>query len=299
MLPLRIEGFGVGFSVTDVGSGTLLDYVQVAGRPGQPISAALGIVGGGLGLRHLVLGPEIAGPAITYTGWSGKGQFLLMRPRVVAGGWLLHAILPSATPPQLYNVTVASPARQRGGGVSQFSAGGNGVMRNALFYQTGNALQLRDAATCDEILAGRLDITHSLFLALTSPGTPTSIPRRAAATSRPTSRRSSSGRRPGAIATSRMRRPPPPKLTAPDEPTLWDLRPIPGSLATTGGATPERRLLRPAATYVGRWPPRWPPAQAPRSRGMPAGSGAAAGPRPRSPRGVWHRQLPLAGPLAG
>lgn len=299
---LRIEGFGVGFSVTDVGSGTLLDYVQVAGRPGQPISAALGIVGGGLGLRHLVLGPEIAGPAITYTGWSGKGQFLLMRPRVVAGGWLLHAILPSATPPQLYNVTVASQPGSAAAGFPQFSAGGNGVMRNALFYQTGNALQLQDAATCDEILAGRLDITHSLFLALTSPGNPDIDPAPCGSYLSPDVeaqflQEAARGNRYLSNAASAAA-----ELAAPDEPTLWDLRPMPGSLATTGGATPPNDgFFDPAATYVGAVAP-----------ALATGSGAevpwyagwilahAAGASPALPAGVYGTvSSPLAGPLAG
>ncbi len=249
---VRVDGFAIGMWLTRLGSGTVLDYVQVAGRSGQPISAAFAINGGAVGLKHIVLGPEIAGPAISYTGWSGKAQFIVMRPRVVAGGWLFHAILPSPTPPLIYNVTSAALPGSAAAGFPRFSAGANGILRNALFYQTGTALQIEDAATCTEMASGRLMVEHSLFLAVADPGNGDPDPVPCAGYTSPDVEAQflqaaalSNRYLPGASQATQ-------ELVAPDEVTLWDLRPRSTSMAITGWAAPPADgFFDPSATYVG------------------------------------------------
>jgi hypothetical protein len=158
-----------GLALLGVGSGTVVDSLQVLGSMGDGVFVS----GGRVDLRYLVLSDN-AGDGLHWDdGWQGRGQFLLVQQGMDHGNGIHgsnYAPNPDAGPrsaPQLYHVTVVGPPVPaevgRAGDAILLENGTAGIIRDAILLRPdGAGLNVNGTASCART-ADSLDVSASIF----------------------------------------------------------------------------------------------------------------------------------------
>ncbi|MBC8088119.1 MAG: hypothetical protein H7Z40_12695 [Phycisphaerae bacterium] len=169
-----------GLRLAGVGSGTVIDYLQV----NRGLSEGISLVGGTANLRHTVYTAN-GGSALRWTGgWTGKAQYLLMQVDPANSSFGAGAIRGENGPnsqvnntprsaPHIFNLSVLTV-----GGASPGSApaaitlarGSAGTFRNVLMHRVDIGVDIDDAATCDLLATGALSFSNSMFAGAGLPG---------------------------------------------------------------------------------------------------------------------------------
>ncbi|MBA3458821.1 MAG: hypothetical protein H0T46_02590 [Deltaproteobacteria bacterium] len=181
---VRVEFAGFNFvadrefnnlTLCGVGSGTVVDYVQVHGGTDD----GLEIFGGTVNVKHIVSSQNQDDGIDTDNGWVGKAQFMIVQniahpatlPEATNGYESdNHSTAASynATPrtaPTVYNVTLIGDHGYNG--VASFAAvfrrGTAGKYANHIWYGFPKGPEFRDPETKAQLDAGNLEIKNSIF----------------------------------------------------------------------------------------------------------------------------------------
>jgi hypothetical protein len=174
---VRIEHAGMsygsgptaGLSLLGVGSGTVLDHVQVHGSLGD----GLYLSGGNVNLRHILLTGNLGAGLHWDHGWGGNAfggsvQFLQVQVPVDGGDAILGSNLvgqPNAGPrsePELYNVTAVGSGSGVGRGFV-LQDGSGGILRNAIIMgMATDGFDIEGAESCAQFSAGFAFFDHNL-----------------------------------------------------------------------------------------------------------------------------------------
>jgi hypothetical protein len=237
------DGATPGLALLGVGSGTIVDSVQILSSMGDGIFVS----GGRVNLRHVVLTNNVGDGLRWDDGWQGLGQFLLVQQGADHGHGVRgsnFASNPDAGPrsaPQLYHLTIVGPPVPGGSGGSgdaiRLENGTAGILRDAILLRPdGAGLDIDGAASCARA-ADSLDVGGSIFW-LGNPNfsdDPDCIDEAAFAT-----------------AASRVNRVVDPELVAPFATSAPDFRPGTASPAGAGALPPPSNLFFDVApAYVG------------------------------------------------
>ncbi|MCX5745307.1 MAG: hypothetical protein NT062_22755 [Proteobacteria bacterium] len=181
---VRIEFAGFNFvadrefnnlTLCGVGSGTTIDYVQVHGGSDDGIE----FFGGTVNVKHIVSSQNQDDGFDTDNGWSGKAQFVIVQnishPPTLAeasngyesdnhGTAASYAAAPR-TMPTIYNATLIGDHSYTGtkSFAAVFRRGTGGHYVNHLWFNFPQGPELRDQETLDQVTAGNLTVTHSMF----------------------------------------------------------------------------------------------------------------------------------------
>lgn len=153
-----------GLTLNSVGSGTLIDYVQVHAG----LDDGIEMFGGTVNMKHLVL-TNIEDDSLDWgLGWRGKAQFVLAKQSASDGDHGIEAdnnptnnnLLPRSKP-VLSNMTfIGTPVSQSSGALLRRGTGVN--IWNSVFTQFRNCLTIDGEATSALASApGELTIAHS------------------------------------------------------------------------------------------------------------------------------------------
>jgi hypothetical protein len=252
---VRIEygGMGVsaggtapGLALLGIGTGTVLDQVQVHGSLGDGIYLS----GGNVNLRHLVLSGNFGASLHWDHGWGGNAfggsvQFVQIQVPQGGGDAILGSNLagnPDAGPrsePDLYNVTVVGAGTGNGAGRGfVLQDGSSGTLRSAIVLQTsGSGFDVQGTTSCGQFSGGFAFLDHDIFFGNTPDFAADAdcFDEAAYATTPALQNRVTS-----------------PGLNAATNTLTPDTRPLPGSAATTGNAVPPSNLFFDLlATYIG------------------------------------------------
>jgi|JI10StandDraft_1071094.scaffolds.fasta_scaffold108353_2 hypothetical protein len=161
-----------GLTLGAVGSGTVIDYVQVH----RGSDDGFEMFGGTVNLSHLVATAGLDDAFDWDQGWQGKGQFWVSQQILQDGNNGIeadnsrdnNALLPRSSP-TIFNVTLVGTGRSsQTKGEKRFAMtlrqGTDGMLRNVValgFKDLG--VVLSQESTCAELLADRLSIGSSLF----------------------------------------------------------------------------------------------------------------------------------------
>ncbi len=156
---VRVEYASKGLRLLGVGSGTLVDFVQVNRSAADGVS----VVGGNVDVRHLFLTANQGYGLSWRSGWRGRGQFITVQQdqRGSLGGLLgsnegstptSFATEPRSAP-TLLNVTIIAPPVvgvpvEDGPVALRLHRGTSGTLRNVLLHTIGIALDIDDSRTC-------------------------------------------------------------------------------------------------------------------------------------------------------
>lgn len=158
-----------------VGSGTVVDFVQVHGGSDDGIE----LFGGTVNVRHIVSSQNQDDGFDTDNGWRGKAQFVIVHnvahpptlPEATNGyesdnhSTAASYAADPRTEPTVYNVTLIGDHAYTG--VASFAAvfrrGTGGHYFNHIWYGFPKGPEFRDAATLAQLDAGRLEIRSSIF----------------------------------------------------------------------------------------------------------------------------------------
>lgn len=175
---LRVEWAGMaagqapvpGLSLLAVGSGTVVDSVQVSGSLGD----GLFVGGGTVDLRSIVLTDNARDGLRWEDGWVGRAQFLFVQQGAV-GRHAIHGSNATGDPdagprsnPLIYHVTVVGPppGRSDAGSGLYFEQGTAATIGDALILRAGvSGLEIQDTATCVQASGGApgLLVTGAIF----------------------------------------------------------------------------------------------------------------------------------------
>lgn len=158
-----------------VGSGTVVDFVQVHGGSDDGIE----IFGGTVNVKHIVSSQNQDDGVDLDNGWQGKAQFVIVQnvahpptlPEATNGYEAdNHSTAASyaadpRTEPTIYNVTMIGDHGYTGttSHAAVFRRGVGGHYVNHLWLGFPKGPELRDAATKAQLDAGRLEIKSSIF----------------------------------------------------------------------------------------------------------------------------------------
>ncbi len=249
-MPAGVAGPVAGLSLLGVGSGTIIDQVQVHGSLGDGILVS----GGNVNLRHIVLTGNLQSSFHWNDGWGGNGlggslQFLQIQVPLGGGDAIRGSNFgasPNAGPrsePDLYHVTAVGAGA--GGGTGRglvLENGSAGVISNAIFTQfSGAGFDVQGPDACAQLSGGLTSLDHSIFFGNTPDY----------------SNDSDCADEPGyAGSPALLNRIIDPGLIAPANTLTPDTRPVPGSAATVGFMIPPSNLFFDlTATWVGAAPP--------------------------------------------
>ncbi len=239
-------GVAPGLALLGVGTGTVIENVQVHGSLGDGVYLS----GGNVNLRKLVLTGNFGTSLHWDHGWGGNAfggsvQFVQIQVPQGGGDAIVGSNLsgnPDAGPrsePDLYNVTVVGAGTGFGGGRGfVLQDGSSGTLRDAIILQTaGSGFDVQGAESCNQVSGGLAFLDHDIF----SNNTPDfasdadCLDEAAYATSPALQNRVTA-----------------PGLNAPANTLTPDTRPLPGSAATIGAATPPSNLFFDVTvTYLG------------------------------------------------
>lgn len=159
-----------GLALLGVGSGTVLDHVQVHGSLGDGIYVS----GGNANLRQVVLTGNIGSALHWDHGWGGNGiggavQFLQVQVSAGGADALLGSTLvgaPNTLPrsePDLYNVTLVGGASGTGRGIV-LQDGSAGVFRNVIVTATAGAgFDVEGQDACNLVSGGMAFLDHAIL----------------------------------------------------------------------------------------------------------------------------------------
>lgn len=167
-MPVSGGGATPGLALLGVGSGTVIDRVQVHGAAGHGVFVS----GGTVGLRHLLVTGS-GGAGVSWDdGWTAPVQFLLVQQRDNAGPGMLgsnwagnHDALPRSEP-VVFNATLIG---HPGDGLPTpgvlLGAGSGLALRNAVVVGfSGPGFDVDDPATCALAVAGGAVDLSATFL---------------------------------------------------------------------------------------------------------------------------------------
>lgn len=249
---VRIEHAGMsygsgptaGLSLLGIGSGTVLDQVQLHGSLGD----GLYLSGGNVNLRHVLLTGNLGAGLHWDHGWGGNAfggsvQFLQVQVPVNGGDAVLGSNLvgqPNAGPrsePELYNVTLVGSGSGVGRGFV-LQDGSGGILRNAIILgMAADGFDVEGTESCDQFGAGFAFFDHSIAFGNTPDyAADADCLDEAAYAATP------------ALANRSLD----PGLLSPANTLTPDTRPAPGSPATTGAvAPPSNFFFDVTVTYLG------------------------------------------------
>jgi hypothetical protein len=160
-------------TLAGVGSGTLIDYVQVHGGSDDGIE----LFGGTVNVKHVISSQNQDDGFDTDNGWVGNAQFVIVQnvshpatlPEASNGyesdnhGTEASYTQAPRTLPTLYNVTLIGDHTYTGASHSAaiFRRGTGGNYYNHVWYGFNKGIEFRDAATGDQITSGNLKILSS------------------------------------------------------------------------------------------------------------------------------------------
>jgi hypothetical protein len=236
-----------GLALLGVGTGTVVDRVQVHGSSGD----GLFLSGGTVNLRHLVLTANGGAGLGWDDGYGGSGtgggiQFLVIQ-QASGGGPAIRgsnsADLPDAMPrssPQAYNATLVGAGA---GGVGDGRGwvllnGSAGALHNAIVLQMpGAGFDITGPESCAQAGAGSLELDHAIFFGNT-PDFATDA--------------DCIDETGFALNPARANRTTDPGLIAAASTLTPDWRPVPGAPAASGPVTPpSNQFFDATVTYVG------------------------------------------------
>lgn len=181
---VRIEFAGFNFvadrefnnlTLCGVGSGTVVDFVQVHGGSDDGIE----LFGGTVNVKHIVSSQNQDDGFDTDNGWNGKAQFVIVQnishpptlPEATNGyesdnhGTAASYRAEPRTLPTVYNVTLVGDHAYAG--VASFAAvfrrGTGGHYFNHIWYNFPKGIELRDLETKEQLDAGNLAIKSSIL----------------------------------------------------------------------------------------------------------------------------------------
>jgi hypothetical protein len=238
-----------------VGSGTVIDFVQVHGGSDDGIE----LFGGTVNVRHIVSSQNQDDGFDTDNGWRGKAQFVIVQnvshpptlPEATNGYESdNHATAASytaepRTEPRIYNATLIGDRGYAGAPsfAAVFRRGAGGHYFNHLWYGFPRGPEFRDAATQAQLDAGRLEIRSSIFFG--NDAGPTNLPPPQASGDID----EAAYLTPQAMAN---RFDVDPRLAAPLDKRAPSFLPAAGSPVFSGGATPpDDGFFDPSATFIG------------------------------------------------
>ncbi|MDZ4862490.1 MAG: hypothetical protein SGJ01_03515 [Gemmatimonadota bacterium] len=226
-----------GLALNGVGSGTVVDHVQVHGSLGDGVLVA----GGNVNLRNIVLTGNLQSGLHWDFGWGGNAfggnaQFVMIQMPQGGGDAVRgssFAATPNAGPrsePDIYHLTAIGAGTGGGSGRGLvLENGSGGIVRDAIFSNfPGAGFDVQGTESCNQFSGGTAFLDHSIFFA----GTPDY------ATDADCIDESAY-----AGAPALFNRITDPGLVAAMNTLTPDLRPTAGSAATTGFVTPPSNLF--------------------------------------------------------
>ncbi|MEW5741978.1 MAG: hypothetical protein AB1938_23890 [Myxococcota bacterium] len=241
-----------GITLNACGSATTVDFVQVH----RGVDDGIELFGGKVNLKHVVITGSDDDGLDWDQGWTGKAQFVVVQQINGRGNYGIEAdsnrtnndLMPRSAP-TLYNVTLVgrnpdttpSEGPSRGMMLRQGTAG---VLANVIVTSfTSNALTVDQAATASQWNSGALKVQNSIFFNNPSVGW------QAVTGSMPDNMFDE------AMALSDVslaNRDVDPQLTNPMNEAAPSFKPLAGSPALTGGATPPNDgFFDVTATFIG------------------------------------------------
>ncbi|MDX2088779.1 MAG: hypothetical protein SFX73_13060 [Kofleriaceae bacterium] len=174
-------------TLAGVGSGTVIDYVQVHGGSDDGIE----MFGGTVNVKHLVSSQNQDDGFDTDNGWQGNAQFVVIQnvshPETLAEasngyesdnhGTAASYAQDPRTLPTLYNVTLIGDHTYTGTShyAAVFRRGTGGNYYNHVWYGFNKGIEFRDATTGDQITAGNLKILSSTLFGTGADGQSNSV----------------------------------------------------------------------------------------------------------------------------
>ncbi|MBK8005417.1 MAG: hypothetical protein IPK12_16215 [Gemmatimonadetes bacterium] len=159
-----------GLALLGVGTGTVLEHIQVHGSLGDGIYVS----GGNANLRQVVLTGNIGSALHWDHGWGGNAiggavQFLQVQVPAGGGDAVLGSTLAGApgtlprSEPDLYNVTVVGSVTGAGRGIV-LQDGSSGVFRNVIVTRTAAAgFDVEGQDACDQVSGGNAFLDHAIL----------------------------------------------------------------------------------------------------------------------------------------
>ncbi|MCB9562613.1 MAG: hypothetical protein H6708_19600 [Kofleriaceae bacterium] len=242
------------FTLCGVGSGTEIDYVQVHGGSDDGIE----FFGGTVNVKHLVSSQNGDDGFDTDNGWEGKAQFVIIQNVHPQGsgdasngyesdnhGTAASYTAAPRTLPTIYNVTMLGDHSYTGGTsfATVLRRGTGGHYYNHIIAGFPQGLEVRDAATKDQLDAGNLFIKNSIIYNNAADGNNWPPPQASNDIDESEYFTSTDWNNqfvdPGLPA-------------AAFDPSAPDFKPTAGAAALTGGATPPNDgFFDTSATYIG------------------------------------------------
>lgn len=156
-------------ALNGVGSGTLLDYLQVREALGDGVAVA----GGTAQVRQLLV-TRAAARGLSWTdGWRGKAQSLIIYrsqgtgPAIEGDNATSDPLATPRSHPTIYNVTISEDGTAGGTGYPPailFRHGTGGELADLIVAGwRGVAVDINDAETCARVAADSLEIHHGIF----------------------------------------------------------------------------------------------------------------------------------------
>jgi hypothetical protein len=226
-----------GLALNGVGSGTLIEQVQVYGSLGD----GLFVSGGNVNLRNLVLTGNLQSGLHWDHGWGGNafgGSVQFVAIQVPQGGGDAvrgsnFAGDPNAGPrsePDIYHLTAIGAGTGGGGGRGLvFENGSSGIIRDAIFSGfPGAGFDVQGLESCNQFSGGFASLDHNIFFG----GSPDY-----------SSDADCIDEAAYASAAALVNRVTDPVLIAATNTLTPDFRPTPGSAPTTGSVTPPSNLF--------------------------------------------------------
>lgn len=170
-------------TLAGVGTGTKVDYVQVHGGSDDGIE----FFGGTVNVKHVVSSQNQDDGFDTDNGWQGNAQFVIVQnvahPATLAeasngyesdnhGTEASYAQAPR-TAPTIYNATLIGDHAYTGTShwAAIFRRGTGGHYANHIWYDFNKGIDIRDAATADQIVAGNFTIKNSILFSTSADAT--------------------------------------------------------------------------------------------------------------------------------
>lgn len=166
--PTTTGGPVAGLSLLGIGTGTIVDSIQVH----ESLGDGLRLAGGTVDLRHVVLTDNAADGLVWSDGYVGRLQFVIVQ-QSADNDHAIHGINfplnPNAGPrssPVISHLTVVGPPAGQGaaGGGVLFEHGSSGRILNAIVLRAGTSgLDVDGPEAIAQAAGGALRVEHSIF----------------------------------------------------------------------------------------------------------------------------------------